>query len=106
MNNIIWQKKYSPQNDAKWFSDNHDFILCYAKDKNVWRPNLLERSDKQNAAYKNPDNDIRGAWKATDLSVKTYSAANDYEITTPSGRVISPPASRCWSVSKSKLQAG
>ena len=104
VNNIIWQKKYSPQNDAKWFSDNHDFILCYAKDKNVWRPNLLERSDKQNAAYKNPDNDIRGAWKATDLSVKTYSAANDYEITTPSGRVISPPASRCWSVSKSKLQ--
>jgi len=104
VNNIIWQKKYSPQNDAKWFSDNHDFILCYAKDKNVWRPNLLERSDKQNAAYKNPDNDIRGAWKATDLSVKTYSAANDYEITTPSGRVISPPASRCWSISKSKLQ--
>lgn len=104
VNNIIWQKKYSPQNDAKWLSDNHDFILCYAKNKNIWRPNLLARTDKQNTAYKNPDNDPRGVWKSTDLSVKTYSSNNDYEITTPSGRVVTPPESRCWSVSKDKFQ--
>ncbi|EAQ53537.1 site-specific DNA-methyltransferase [Vibrio sp. MED222] len=103
VNNIIWQKKYSPQNDAKWLSDNHDFILCYAKNKELWRPNLLARTEKQNTAYKNPDNDPRGVWKATDLSVKTYASNNDYEITTPSGRVVSPPESRCWSVNKDKF---
>lgn len=103
INNLIWQKKYSPSNDAKWLSDNHDFILCYAKNKDIWRPNLLPRTEKQNAAYTNRDNDPRGAWKAGDLSVKSYSAANDYEITTPSGRVVSPPASACWRVSREKF---
>jgi adenine-specific DNA-methyltransferase len=96
INNVIWQKKYSPQNDAKWLSDNHDFIIVYAKDKNKWRPNLLPRTDEMNARYKNPDNDPRGVWKTSDLSVKTYSAAYDYPITTPSGRIVNPPAGRCW----------
>ncbi|EPF5720261.1 DNA methyltransferase [Vibrio cholerae] len=100
---LIWQKKYSPQNDARWFSDNHDFILCFAKNKEVWRPNPLPRSEKQNKAYKNPDNDPRGLWKSTDLSVKTYSASNDYTITTPSGREITPPESRCWGVSEQRF---
>ncbi|MCZ2369624.1 site-specific DNA-methyltransferase [Vibrio diabolicus] len=104
VNNIIWQKKYSPSNDAKWLSDNHDFILCYAKNKSIWRPNLLPRSDEALARYKNPDNDPRGPWMSDNLSVKTYSAANDFEITTPSGRKVAPPASSCWRVSKSKLQ--
>ncbi|HAS8440961.1 site-specific DNA-methyltransferase [Vibrio diabolicus] len=103
VNNIIWQKKYSPSNDAKWLSDNHDFILCYAKNKSIWRPNLLPRTDKQNSAYTNRDNDSRGDWKASDLSVKTYSAANDYEIITPSGRVVTPPAGACWRVSRTKF---
>ena len=86
VNNIIWQKKYSPQNDAKWFSDNHDFVVCYAKDKNRWRPNQLARSQEAINRYKNPDNDPRGVWKPMDLSVKTYNESTDYEITTPSGR--------------------
>jgi adenine-specific DNA-methyltransferase len=103
INNVIWQKKYAPANDAKWLSDNHDFILCYAKDKQQWRPNLLPRSEEAIARYKNPDNDPRGVWKAGDLSVKSYSKANDYPITTPSGRVVHPPASACWRVSQSKL---
>ncbi|WP_409362197.1 hypothetical protein ACRPOS_003635 [Bartonella heixiaziensis] len=53
-------KKYAPQNDAKWLSDNHDFVMVYAKDKTVWRPNLLPRSADIDARYKNPDNDPRG----------------------------------------------
>ncbi|SEH04165.1 site-specific DNA-methyltransferase [Candidatus Venteria ishoeyi] len=101
--NAIWQKKYSPQNDAKWLSDNHDHILIYAKNKKSWRPNLLPRSEAMNKRYKNPDNDPRGAWKPADLSVKTYSASNDYHITTPSGRTINPPKSRCWAISKTRL---
>lgn len=102
--NAIWQKKYSPQNDAKWLSDNHDHILIYARNKQIWRPNLLPRSDDMNARYKNPDNDPRGVWKPADFSVKTYSASNDYPITTPSGRVVNPPKSRCWVTSEEKFK--
>jgi adenine-specific DNA-methyltransferase len=102
--NVIWQKKYSPQNDAKWFSNMHDHILVYAKSKEVWRPYLLERTEEQNARYSNPDNDPRGDWKSTDFSVKTYSKEYDYPITTPSGKVINPPPSRCWVTSKDNFE--
>lgn len=102
--NVIWQKKYAPANDAKWLSDNHDFIMVYAKNKTIWRPNLLPRSDEMNARYKNPDNDPRGPWKAGDLSVKTYTANCDYPIKTPTGRIVTPPESRCWVVSKERFE--
>jgi adenine-specific DNA-methyltransferase len=104
VSNVIWQKKYSPQNDAKWLSDSHDHIQVFAKNKQIWRPNLLSRTDEMNARYKNPDNDSRGVWKAADLSVKTYSANSDYEITTPSGRKVSPPESRCWAYNQTRFQ--
>ena len=103
INTVIWEKKYSPQNDAKWLSDNHDFILVYAKQKDVWRPNLLPRSTEMNSRYKNPDNDPRGDWKSGDLSVRTYNADYDYPITTPSGRIVNPPAGRCWRCSKERF---
>uniref|UniRef100_UPI0035A06143 site-specific DNA-methyltransferase n=1 Tax=Neisseria weixii TaxID=1853276 RepID=UPI0035A06143 len=101
---IIWQKKYSPQNDAKWFSTMHDHILCFSKNKDIWRPNLLERSEEQNARYSNPDNDPRGDWKASDFSVKTYSANYDFPITTPSGRIVNPPPSRSWRTSRENFE--
>src|SRR6185312_11831310 len=104
INNIIWQKKFSPQNDAKYFSDNHDFVICYSKNKTNWSRNLLVRTDKQNARYKNIDNDDRGVWTSGDVSVKTYSAATDYPITTPSGRIVNPPSGYCWRFSKEKFQ--
>lgn len=102
--NIIWQKKFSPQNDAKWLSDNHDFIIEYAKNKESWKPNLLPRTEKQNARYTNPDNDPRGPWASGGLDVKTYMPEYDYEITTPAGRIVKPPKDSCWRVSKEKLQ--
>ena len=102
--NVIWEKKYSPQNDAKWLSDSHDFILVYAKEKNIWRPNLLPRTEEMNARYKNPDNDPRGVWTSGDISVKTYSKSCDYPITLPSGRIVNPPAGYCWRFSKEKFQ--
>lgn len=104
INNVIWEKKYAPQNDTKWLSDSHDFIMVYAKCKEIWRPNLLQRSEEADNRYKNPDNDLRGPWKPTDFSVRTYNAMCDYEITTPSGRVINPPASRCWGTSKDRFE--
>jgi adenine-specific DNA-methyltransferase len=94
--NAIWQKKYSPQNDAKWLSDNHDHILIYAKNKQIWRPNMLPRSEEMDARYKNPDNDPKGLWKSTDFSRKAVLAHTVYDITTPSGRIVSPPKNRSW----------
>lgn len=104
VNNVIWEKKYSPQNDAKWLSDSHDFIMVYAKNKEIWRPNLLPRSEAMNSRYKNPDNDPRGPWKTADFSVRTYNSKCDYTILTPNGREVRPPESRCWSTSEEKFK--
>ena len=103
ISNAIWQKKFSPQNDAKWLSDNHDHILVYSKNKEIWRPNLLARSDSTDSRYSNPDDDPRGVWASSDMSVRTYSESTDYPITTPSGKVVRPAESRCWSISKEKF---
>lgn len=100
--NIIWQKKYSPQNDARYFSNMHDYILCYAKHQNRmdseggWVRNLLPRNKEQNNRYKNPDNDPRGPWKAADLTSKTKAAGHSYAIVTPSGRKVFPTQGRQW----------
>lgn len=102
--NIIWEKKYAPANDAKWLSDVHDNILLYAKNKDEWHPKLLPRGEEQNSRYTNRDNDPRGAWKAADMTVKSYSSAYDYEITTPSGRVVRPAQGRCWNTSKENFE--
>lgn len=102
--NIIWQKKFSPQNDAKWISDSHDFIMVYAKNKEIWRPNLLPRTADMDSRYKNPDNDPRGPWTSSDFTARTYSASTDYPITTPSGRVVSPTKSRSWISSKEEFE--
>jgi adenine-specific DNA-methyltransferase len=97
---IIWEKKFSPQNDARWLSDNHDYILLYARNKSVWRPRLLPRTKVADARYSNRDSDPRGPWTSSDLTVKTYNSDYDYEITTPSGRGVSPPRGRCWGMPK------
>ena len=102
--NVIWQKKFSPQNDAKYLSDNHDHILLYAKQKENWNRNLLPISASVEERYANLDNDPREPWSSGDISVKTYAKANDYPILTPSGRIIRPPESRCWVFSKQKLE--
>ena len=104
VSSIIWEKKYAPANDAKWLSDNHDYILLYAKNKEQWRPELLPRSDEMNSRYTNRDNDPRGVWKAADMTVKSYSEAYDYPITTPSGRVVYPAEGRCWNTSKENFE--
>ncbi len=105
VSNVIWEKKFSPQNDAKWLSDSHDHILVYAKNKEIWRPYLLPRTEVMNDRYKNPDNDPRGVWTSSDLTVKTYTESTDYPITLPpSGRIVNPTDSRCWGVSKESLE--
>ena len=96
---LVWERAYSPKNDARFISNSHDYILMYARSINDFTIGRLERTEEANARYSNPDNDPRGDWKPSDMSVKTYNADCDYPITTPSGRVVEPPAGRCWSLS-------
>ena len=97
---LIWERAYAPKNDAKYISNSHDYILMYAKAIENFQIGRLPRTEEANARYQNPDNDPRGVWKPSDMSVKTYNAECDYPITTPSGRVIEPPTGRCWRLSK------
>lgn len=112
--NMIWQKKSSPSNDSNYISDNHDHILTYAKNKKLWAPNKLERTDAQNEIYKNSDghdgideNGIpygRGPWFAGDMTVKTISENALYDIVVPSGRTVKPANGRAWVYSKEKFE--
>lgn len=104
ISNVIWEKKYSPQNNSTFFSDNHDHILVYGKDKNFTQFNGLERTEEADKAYKNPDNDQRGVWKPGDLSVKGNNEKNIYPIETPSGRIVKPTNGRSWVVKKEKFE--
>ena len=97
---LIWERAYSPKNDARFISNSHDYIIMFAKNIDNYVIGRLDRTDEANARYQNPDNDPRGVWKPSDLSVKTYNAECDYPITTPTGRIIEPPAGRCWRLSK------
>ena len=96
---LIWERAFSPKNDAKYISNSHDYVLMYALDLEKFTIGRLPRTEEANARYSNPDNDPRGVWMSSDISVKTYNAACDYPITTPSGKIVEPPAGRCWSLS-------
>lgn len=101
---VIWERAFAPKNDAKYFSTSHDFVLVYAKNIEDFEIGKLPRTQEANARYKNPDNDPRGPWAADNMTVKTYSAAYDYPITTPNGTVVNPTNGRCWFTSKERMQ--
>lgn len=100
---IVWERAYAPVNLKKHFSESHDYILCYAKNLPNVVCNGLPRTEEANDRYSNPDNDPRGVWKSSDMSVGPRVDANVYEITTPSGRKVLPPSGRSWRVSKEKF---
>ena len=101
---IIWERAFAPKNDAKYLSSSHDYILSYAKRIENYDIGLLPRTAEANSRYKNPDNDPRGPWSADNMTVKTYSKAYDYPITTPSGRIVHPTNGRCWFTNKEKME--
>lgn len=103
--NIIWERAFSPKNDARYFSDSHDHILVYAKTVNNFVIGKLERTEQANNRYTNLDNDPRGTWTSGDLTVKTYSAAYDYPITTPNGTIVNPSHGSCWRVSQERFRS-
>ena len=102
---VIWEKVYSPKSSAKYFSENHDFVVVYAKRKELFKRNLLPRTKEADARYGNPDDDLRGPWKSSDLSARNPYSKGTYAIRCPGGRVIDgPPAGRFWSVSEDSFQ--
>lgn len=100
---VIWEKKFAPQNDAKYFSLNHEHIFVYAKNKSKFKRNLLPMTNEQISRYRNPDNDPRGLWQSDNLTVATYNAKYDYPIITPNGNIINPTNGRCWNTSQEKM---
>ena len=101
---LIWEKKYTIANDAKYFSDVHDYILCYSKKKEFFHIGKLPRTAQMNAAYKNPDNHPKGPWKATPLHARSGSDAN-FSYTFKNGVVFTPPTGRFSAYSKETLKA-
>ena len=101
----IWQKVYSPKNTARHFSEDHDYVVVYAKSGETWVPRLLPRTEEMEARYANLDNDERGPWKPGDLSARNFYGEGTYAVTCPSGRAISgPPTGRYWVISKGRFE--
>lgn len=103
ISNIIWQKKYTQSNDAKYFSDTHDFLVAYAKTLERFDLHKLTRTDEQNARYLNSDNDPRGPWMSQPLHAKSGSD-NKYSYTFKNGTQWSPPSGTFPRYTKAALE--
>lgn len=101
---VIWERAYAPVNLKKHFSENHDYIICYAKDIDKAICNGLPRASEANDRYSNPDNDPRGVWQSDNLSVGPIVQSKIYEIITPGGRKVLPPEGYCWRLTKEKFK--
>ena len=101
---VIWEKVYSPKSSAKYLSENHDYVVIYAKNKGAWKRRLLPRTEEANARYENPDNDKRGPWKPSDLSARNFYSKGTYSIECPGGRIVEgPPGGRYWGIAEDDL---
>ncbi|XWW48531.1 site-specific DNA-methyltransferase (plasmid) [Fibrella sp. USSR17] len=102
--NVIWRKNYAPKSSAKYFSGDHEYLLVYAKKIEDWVINPMPRTEKQDKAYKNPDNDPRGLWRPNNLAARNFYSKGSYTIQCPGGRVIAgPPPGSYWRVSEEKF---
>lgn len=92
-----WQKVYSPKNQARYFSNDYEFVLCYAKRIDCFGVNLLPRTEEMNARYKNPDNDPRGPWKPGDCVGAGVRSRGYYDVVSPkTGKVFNVPQGKHW----------
>lgn len=102
--NVVWQKVFSPKNTAQHFSDDHEYVVVWAKNKAAWRPTLLPRSSEAEARYTNPDNDSRGPWSSSDLTARNYYSEGEYEVESPSGKKFRPTLGTYWRVNSAKFR--
>ncbi|MFS2006439.1 site-specific DNA-methyltransferase [Duganella sp. CT11-25] len=101
---IAWQKIFTIKNSAKHFSEMHDYVVVYARKKELWKRNLLPRSTSAEEDYSNPDNDERGDWTSNALQSRNFYSKGTYEIKCPGGRIVEgPPRGTYWRMEESKL---
>jgi adenine-specific DNA-methyltransferase len=100
---IIWQKIHSTKNDAKYFSDTHEYILVYAKNIESVKVKLLPRTAEMDARFQNPDNDPRGEWSSGDLVANEERKEGRFEVKGPTGAVFNVPEGKHWVYSKLNL---
>ena len=100
---VIWQKVFSPKNTAATFSEDHDYLIVYARQRELWKPGLLPRSKENIARYQNPDSDPRGEWMSGAIQARNYYSKGQYQVTSPSGKVFSNPKGTYWRVSEEKF---
>jgi adenine-specific DNA-methyltransferase len=101
---VVWQKTLTRRNDARLISNAHDQILVYAKDIESTDFHRLTATAKQRLTYRNPDKDPRGDWLPIPFHAPNIRPNLTYPITTPGGRVLMPPAGRCWSTTRDEFQ--
>ncbi|MFA6897144.1 MAG: site-specific DNA-methyltransferase [Patescibacteria group bacterium] len=102
---IVWQKIHSTKNDAKYLSENHEYLLAYSKEISKLTINLLQRTEGMDARYSNPDNDPRGKWQSGDLVANEIRTGGDYEVFNPkNGKVFRVPTGKHWVYAKDNLQ--
>ena len=101
---VIWQKVFSPKNTASTFSEDHDYLIVYARHKDLWKPGLLPRSKENIARYQNPDSDPRGDWMSGAIQARNFYSKGQYQVTSPSGKVFSNPKGTYWRVSEEKFK--
>ena len=102
---IVWQKRYVSNVTAKWLSDMHDFVLIYARSRDLVNVNAWDRTEDQLQAYKNPDADPRGPWRAQDLSASKPYSAGQFAIMGPTGLSFDPPPNRYWRCSRQQFES-
>lgn len=101
---VIWQKVFAPKNTARHLSEDHDYVVIYARNKAEWIPTLLPRTDEVNSRYENLDKDPRGVWSSSDLTARNYYSEGQYEVVSPTGRKFHPSVGNYWRVKKAKFQ--
>lgn len=102
--NYVWQKNFAPKNDNKYISTSHEYILMYAKNKELYNRNLVPRSEKNNSSYTNPDNDPRGVWSSGTCLATSFSKSGVFEVIAPNGKKHLPPKGKCWRYSPAKFK--
>ena len=101
---VVWQKIHSIKNDAKYFSENHEYAMIYAKSIDNITIHLLPRTDEMNNRYKNPDNDPRGPWQSGDLVASGERSNGHFWVTSPkSGKKFDVPQGKHWVYSQENL---
>ena len=103
--NIVWEKSYTANQTAKFVSDNHDYVISFARNASAFSMGKLGRSDEQKAKFKNPDSDPRGPWKAENLSAGKFYSAGQFEIFGPTGKRFQPPRGRYWRCNQNQYDA-